>query len=78
MARTRAGPQPTCGQTLRPVTTQCPACQRFLWADYDNFRTVTTQDSVLRLTLHIPDGGSGVSAGTRTNTCTNLSNCDFS
>jgi hypothetical protein len=53
MARTRTRPRPTCAQTLRPVTTHCPACQHRLWACYDNFRTVTTLDSVLRLTLHI-------------------------
>jgi len=53
MARTRARPHPNRTQTLRPLTTHCPACQQPLWAAYDNFRTVTTLDSVLRLTLHI-------------------------
>jgi hypothetical protein len=35
------------------VTTHCPACGHALWAAYDNYRTVTTLDSVLRLTLRI-------------------------
>jgi hypothetical protein len=53
MPRTRARPRPNRSQTLGPVTRLCPACQQPLWAAYDNFRTVTTLDSVLRLTLHI-------------------------
>jgi hypothetical protein len=51
--RTRSRPRPTCAQTLTPVTTHCPECGHPLWIDYDNFRTVTTLDAVLRLTLHI-------------------------
>jgi hypothetical protein len=53
MPRTRPRPRPTHAQTLAPVTTHCPQCRHQLWADYDNFRTVTTLDRVLRLTLHI-------------------------
>jgi hypothetical protein len=53
MARTRRRLRPTHAQSLAPVTTQCPACGHALWADYDNFRTVTTLDAVLRLTLRI-------------------------
>src|SRR5439155_25760570 len=53
VARTRPRPRPTHAQTLAPVTTQCPACSHPLWADYDNFRTVTTLGAVLRLTLRI-------------------------
>jgi hypothetical protein len=53
MARTRPRPRPNRAQTLRPVTTHCPACLHPLWAGYNNFRTVTTLDTVLRLTLHI-------------------------
>jgi hypothetical protein len=53
MARTRRRPRPTHALALAPVTTHCPACQHALWADYDNFRTVTTLDAVTRLTLHI-------------------------
>jgi len=53
MARTRSRPHPNRSQTLSPITTHCPVCQHALWAGYDNFRTVTLLDSVLRLTLHI-------------------------
>ncbi len=53
MARTRRRPRPTHAQTLSPVATHCPACAHTLWADYDNYRTVTTLDAVTRLTLHI-------------------------
>ena len=51
--RTRSRPRPTCAQTLTPLTTHCPDCGQKLWTDYDNYRTVTTLDAVLRLTLHI-------------------------
>ena len=41
MARTRSRPRPTRVQTLIPVTRHCPECQHTLWADYNNYRTVT-------------------------------------
>jgi hypothetical protein len=53
MARIRSRPRPTRAQTLTPVTTHCPECAHRLWADYANYRTVTTLDAVTRLTLHI-------------------------
>jgi Transposase, Mutator family len=53
MARTRSRPRPTRAQTLAPVATHCSNCGHKLWARYDNYRTVTTLDAVLRLTLHI-------------------------
>ena len=53
MARRTPRPRPTRAQTLTPVTTRCPACAHTLWADYQNYRTVTTLDGVLRLTLLI-------------------------
>src|SRR5438093_8918649 len=53
MARTRSRPRPSRAQTLVPVTRHCPECQHSLWADYSNYRTVTTLDAVTRLTLHI-------------------------
>lgn len=53
MPRTRARPRPNRALTLSPVTTLCPACTHSLWAAYDNFRTVTTLDAVVRLTLHV-------------------------
>src|SRR5439155_184034 len=52
MARTRSRPRPSRAQTLVPVTRHCPECQHTLWADYSNYRTVTTLDAVTRLTLH--------------------------
>jgi Transposase, Mutator family len=51
--RTRPRPPPTCAQSLHPLTRHCPECQSPLWADYHNFRTVTTLTGVVRLTLHI-------------------------
>jgi hypothetical protein len=53
MARRRRRPAATRAQTLQPVTTHCPACQHKLWAEYANYRTVTTLDGILRLTLRI-------------------------
>ena len=53
MARTHSRPRPTRAQTLMPVTTHCPECGHRLWADYANYRTVTTLDAVTRLTLHV-------------------------
>jgi len=53
MPRTRSRPRPNRAQTLAPVTTRCPACAHPLWASYDNYRTVTTLDAVVRLTLRI-------------------------
>ena len=53
MARTRRRPRPTRAQTLAPVLTHCPECGHKLWADYANYRTVTTLDAVTRLTLRV-------------------------
>jgi Transposase, Mutator family len=53
MARRRPRPRPTRAQTLTPVTTHCPECRHALWADYTNYRTVTTLDAVTRLTLRV-------------------------
>src|SRR5262245_8224120 len=39
--------------TLTPVTLDCPECRQRLHADYNNFRTITTLDGVIRLTLTI-------------------------
>jgi len=35
------------------LVTHCPECGHKLWAAYDNFRTVTTLEGVVRLTLHV-------------------------
>jgi hypothetical protein len=51
--RRRPRPQPDRALTLAPVTLDCPECRRRLRADYNNFRTITTLDGVIRLTLTI-------------------------
>jgi Transposase, Mutator family len=51
--RSRSRPRPTRVQTLTPALVNCPICQRRFYADYANFRTVTTLDAVLRLTVHV-------------------------
>jgi hypothetical protein len=53
MPRTRSRPRPTHAQSLTPVATHCPECSRKFHTDYNNFRTVTTLDGVIRLTLTI-------------------------
>lgn len=39
--------------TLYPQARHCPACGETMWAAYHNYRTITTLDAVLRLTLQI-------------------------
>ena len=51
--RRRPRPQPDRALTLVPITRDCPECQHRLHADYNNFRTITTLDGVIRLTLTI-------------------------
>src|SRR4051794_13559972 len=51
--RRRPRPQPDRALTLTPVTVDCPECRHRTSADYNNFRTITTLDGVLRLTLSI-------------------------
>src|SRR5512135_2293692 len=51
--RRRPRPQPDRALSLVPVTHDCPECQHRLRARYNNFRTITTLDGVLRLTLAI-------------------------
>jgi hypothetical protein len=53
MARTRCRPRPTQAKTLTPVATHCPECGHRLWITPCKYRTVTTLDAVLRLTLRI-------------------------
>jgi hypothetical protein len=49
----RPRPHPDRELTLTPVLRSCPECQHRLHADYHNFRTISTLDGVLRLTLTI-------------------------
>jgi hypothetical protein len=51
--RRRPRPQPDRALTLTPVVLDCPECRHRTYADYNNFRTVTTLDGVIRLTLTI-------------------------
>ena len=51
--RRRPRPQPDRALSLVPITLDCPECQHRLQARYNNFRTITTLDGVLRLTLAI-------------------------
>jgi hypothetical protein len=51
--RRRPRPQPDRALSLAPITRDCPECQQPLRARYNNFRTITTLDGVLRLTLAI-------------------------
>jgi hypothetical protein len=51
--RRRPRPQPDRALSLVPVARDCPECQHRLWARYNNFRTITTLDGVLHLTLSV-------------------------
>jgi hypothetical protein len=51
--RRRPRPHPDCALTLTPITLDCPECGQGLHADYNNFRTITTLEGTLRLTLAI-------------------------
>src|SRR5215470_17115686 len=53
MARTTPRPTPTTTQTLLPLVRHCPCCGATMWAAYHNYRTLTTLETVLRLTLQI-------------------------
>jgi hypothetical protein len=51
--RRRPRPRPDRALSLVPVIQDCPECQHRLWARYNNYRTITTLDGVLRLTLSV-------------------------
>jgi hypothetical protein len=51
--RRRPRPQPDRALSLVPVTLDCPECRHRTQARYTNFRTITTLDGVLRLSLSI-------------------------
>ena len=51
--RRRPNPKPDRALNLVPVTLDCPECQQRTQARYNNFRTITTLDGVLHLTLSI-------------------------
>ena len=51
--RRRPRPQPDRAVTLTPIIRDCPECHQRTYADYRNFRTISTLDGVFRLTLTI-------------------------
>jgi hypothetical protein len=51
--RQRPRPQPDRALTLTPVLLDCPECRHRSYADYHNYRTISTLDGVFRLTLTI-------------------------
>jgi hypothetical protein len=51
--RKQCRPPPDRALTLTPITIVCPECQHRTQAPYHNFRTVTTLENVLGLTLQI-------------------------
>jgi hypothetical protein len=53
MARTTPRPIPTATRTLQPLGRHCPLCGETMWAAYHNYRTLTTLEAVVHLTLHI-------------------------
>jgi hypothetical protein len=53
MARTTPRPTPTATYTLQPLGHHCPLCGETMWAAYHNYRTITTLEDVVHLTLQI-------------------------
>jgi hypothetical protein len=53
MARTRSRPLPARALTLAPFASSCHECHHRLWADYANYRTITTLTGVTRFKLAI-------------------------
>jgi hypothetical protein len=53
MARTTLRPPPTHTQTLQTIVRQCPCCGEPMWAAYHNYRTLTTLEAIMRLTLQM-------------------------
>jgi hypothetical protein len=53
MARMTPRPTPTATHTLQPLGRHCPLCGETMWAAYHNYRTITTLEDVLQLTLQI-------------------------
>jgi hypothetical protein len=51
--RRRPRPQPDRALTLTPVLLNCPECRHRTEARYNNYRTISTLDGVIRLTLTI-------------------------
>src|SRR2546423_224525 len=50
MARQTPRATPTATQTLKPLVRHCLCCGETMWAAYHNYRTITTLDTLQRLT----------------------------
>lgn len=53
MARNSRRSLPVRTEILECVQRTCPECGQFMWVDYENHRTVTTLDGVVRLVLKV-------------------------
>ena len=53
MARKTARPAAGVEKRLQPLRERCPECRHRMWADYDNYRTITTLDGLVRLRLKV-------------------------
>jgi len=53
MARKAARPRAGTEKELQPLRERCPECGRRMWADYENFRTITMLDGAVRLRLKV-------------------------
>jgi hypothetical protein len=53
MARTTPRPTPTATRTLQPLGRHCPLCGETMWAAYPPYRTSTTLDDVVHVTLQL-------------------------
>jgi hypothetical protein len=53
MARRCPRPPATEDRELEPLLKRCPECGQTMWADYDNFRTLTTLQAIVRLRLKV-------------------------
>jgi hypothetical protein len=53
MARTTSRPPPTAPRTLQPLGRHCPLCGETMGAASHNYRTITTLEDVVHLTLQI-------------------------
>jgi hypothetical protein len=53
LARTTPRPAPTPTQTLQTIVRQCPCCSEPMWAAYHNYRTITTLEAIVQLTLQM-------------------------
>ena len=53
MARTTPRPPPPLTQTVQPLIRHCPCCGESMGAAYHPYRTITTLEAIMRLTLQI-------------------------